>query len=73
MVLVAWCPSEAALYSQHECALSQVGIHPDIVMYVDTLQYDLRCCQGVKQQTYMALATTDVSFVVGLGSTPSNI
>ena len=28
MVLVTWSPSEAALLSCHECALSQVSVHP---------------------------------------------
>ena len=27
MVLVAWCSSEAALESHHECVLLQVGTH----------------------------------------------
>ena len=31
MVPVAWCSSEAALYSHHECALSQVtGLVPQL-------------------------------------------
>ena len=31
MVLVVWSPSEAALYSRHECALLQVGTRPDMM------------------------------------------
>ena len=34
MMLAAWSPSVAALYSHHECALLQVGTHPDMAIYV---------------------------------------
>ena len=34
MVLVAGSPSQAALQSRHECALSQVDIHPDMTLDV---------------------------------------
>ena len=38
MVLVAWLPSGAALYSGHECALSQVGTHLDMTLDVAGMQ-----------------------------------
>ena len=34
MVLAAWFPSVAALKGSHECALSQVGVHPDMTLDV---------------------------------------
>ena len=34
MVSVAWSPSREALLRHHECALSQVGIHPDMTLDV---------------------------------------
>ena len=34
MDLPAWFPSGAALYNHHECALSQVGTHPDMTLDV---------------------------------------
>ena len=34
IVLAAWCPSGAALLSQHECALLQGGNHPDMTWLV---------------------------------------
>ena len=35
MVSVAWSSSGAALYSHHECALSQVGACPNMTLDVD--------------------------------------
>ena len=34
-MLVAWYPSEPALKSNDECALSQVGTHPAVTLDVD--------------------------------------
>ena len=34
MVLEAWSPSGAALYSHQECALSQIGTVPDMTFDV---------------------------------------
>ena len=34
MMLTAWFLSRAALLSDHECALSQVGTHPHMTSYV---------------------------------------
>ena len=34
MVLAVCSPSEAALGGRHECALSQVGSHPDMTLDV---------------------------------------
>ena len=34
MVLAGWSPSGAALYSHHECALSQIGTRPGMALYV---------------------------------------
>ena len=34
MVLMVWFPSGATLLSRHECALSQIGAHPDMMVDV---------------------------------------
>ena len=34
MVLAAWSPSGETLYSRHECALLEVGTHPDMTLDV---------------------------------------
>ena len=38
MVLSAWCSSEAALQSCHECALSQFGTQPDMTLDVARIE-----------------------------------
>ena len=38
MVLAAWCPNEVALYGRYECALSQVGSHPNMTLDVARTQ-----------------------------------
>ena len=38
MVLVTWSSSGAALLSCHECAVSQVGTHPDMKFNVDRME-----------------------------------